>query len=63
MPSKQVIAEFKVLYQKRYGVTLSDNDAFEKAASLLRLYKTVLNPTMKMNQDYGKDIQSQTHTQ
>ena len=54
MPSSQAISEFKALYQTRYGIALSDDDAFERATSLLRLYKTVLEPTMKMNQDYGQ---------
>lgn len=63
MPSKQAVSEFKALFQSRYGIALTDDEAFEKATSLLRLYKTVLEPTMKMKHDHGKNIQSQTHTQ
>ena len=51
MPSKQAVAEFKNLYQQHYGVVLTDDEAFQKATSLLRLYKAVLQPTMKMNLD------------
>ena len=42
MPSKQAIDEFKGLYQLKYGITLSDQEAFEKASSLLSLYKTII---------------------
>lgn len=62
MPSKQAVAEFKALYQKRYGVTLPDDEAFEKSTSLLRLYKAVFYPTMKMNPD-EKTTQSSNHPQ
>lgn len=62
MPSPQAISKFKSLYQTRYGIALSNDDAFEKSTSLLRLYKAVLEPKMKMNQDYGKNIHTQTNT-
>lgn len=51
MPSKQAIAEFKALYHQHYGVVLTDEEAFKKASGLLRLYKTIYAPTMKMNTD------------
>jgi hypothetical protein len=63
MPSKQSVSEFKTLFQSRYGITLTNDEAFEKATDLLRLYKTILEPTMKMKHDYGKKIHPQTHTQ
>ena len=63
MPSKQAIAEFQAIYQNRYGITLSDDEAFEKATSLLRLYKTVLEPKMKMKHDYGKKIHPKKYPQ
>ncbi|MGE4169851.1 MAG: hypothetical protein AB7F28_03940 [Candidatus Margulisiibacteriota bacterium] len=61
MPSQQAIAEFKQLYQQHYGITLSDKEAFEKATSLLRLYKAVLEPTMKMKPDYAKEPSTPSH--
>lgn len=60
MPSTHAIAELKALYQSRYGIT--DNEAFKKVTGLLRLYKTILEPPMKMKHDHGKNIQSQMHT-
>ena len=54
MLSEQAIAEYKELYQKRFGITLDDKEAIEKATSLMRLYKAVyINPkNMKMRKNY-----------
>ncbi len=49
MLSNQAIAEFKALYKSCYGVPLTNEEAFEKATSLIRLYKAVFIPKMKMN--------------
>jgi len=35
------IKEFKEIYQSRYGIKLSNKEAFEKATKLYNLYKTV----------------------
>jgi len=62
MPSKQAVAEFKALYQQRYGIVLTDDEAFEKSIRLLRLYKAVFYPTMKMNPN-EKTTQSSNYPQ
>ena len=41
MPDKAVV-EFKELYYKRYGISLSDVEAKEQAINLLNLYRAVL---------------------
>ena len=51
MPSKQAVAAFKALFQTHQGIVLSDKDAQQKATALLRLYRAVYTPTMKMNPD------------
>lgn len=42
MLSKQALQEFKELYEKRYGVILSDDEASFRANNLVNLYKAVL---------------------
>ena len=44
MPSPQAVKEFKDLYLRRYGVLLSDAEAFAQAIRLLSLYKAVYKP-------------------
>ena len=41
MPDKAVV-EFKELYFKRYGISLSDVEAKEQAINLLNLYRAIL---------------------
>jgi hypothetical protein len=41
------IAEFKMLYKKRYGVELTDAEASLRANHLLNLYRAVLSPGSK----------------
>ena len=41
MLTKQAISEFREIYFNKYGETLSDMEATEKANDLLSLYKTV----------------------
>ena len=62
MPSKQAITEFKELYKNRYGITLTDQEAFEKGNSLLQLYTTILKPTMNMQNNHDKEIHSKKNT-
>ena len=50
MLTKQAVDEFKKIYLKKYGVALTDDDAFEKASSLLNLCRTVFSTSdMKKN--------------
>ncbi len=37
--SKEAIKEFKAIYKKEFGDTLSDEDAHEMATRLLRLFQ------------------------
>lgn len=39
MLSQEAIEEFKELYEKRYGVKLSDEEASLRANNLFKLYK------------------------
>lgn len=41
MLPKEAITEYKVIYQKLYGVLLSDEEATLRANNLVDLYKTV----------------------
>jgi len=41
MLPKEAIEEFKVLYQKRYGQDISDEEASRRANNLVNLYKLV----------------------
>lgn len=40
---KQAIEEFKLLYKKRFGVELSDEEATKKAQGLLQLLSITLD--------------------
>ena len=40
----EAIQEFKALFQKQYGITLSDEEATLRATNLLKLYKAVYGP-------------------
>ena len=44
MLQRQAIEEYKVLYEKRFGVLLSDEEASFRANNLVNLYKAVLGP-------------------
>ena len=41
MLPKEAIKEFQVLYQKRFGIDLSDQEATLRANNLVNLYKFV----------------------
>ncbi len=48
MLTKQAVGEFQEIYQRRYGVSLSETEASEMAANLLNLYRAVYTaPNMK----------------
>ena len=42
MLPKEAIEEYKILYQKRFGVLLSDAEASFRANNLVKLYRAVL---------------------
>jgi len=46
MLSKKAIEEFQEIYRIEYGEELSLDEATAKAESLLRLYKSVLKPSI-----------------
>jgi len=39
--SKKAIEEYKEIYQREYGKTLTDQEAYEQASNLLRLFKVI----------------------
>ena len=42
MLPKEAIEEYKILYQKRFGVILTDAEASFRANNLVKLYRAVL---------------------
>lgn len=42
--SSRAIQEFKEIYRKEYGITLSDGEAGLKGAKLLELFKVIARP-------------------
>lgn len=38
----KAIQEFKTIYRKRFGVTLSDSEAERRANNMMRLYRAIL---------------------
>lgn len=49
------IEEFKELYEKRYGVQLSDEEASSRANNLLKLYKITYMGEPSID-DLGKNL-------
>ena len=47
MISQKALEEYKKIYQKQYGKTISDADALEQATKLLNLMKIVYKPMTK----------------
>ena len=45
--SNKAINDFKKIYQKSFGVSLSDNEANEKGLELLTFFKLVYRPIPK----------------
>jgi len=45
--SNKAIADFKKIYQKKFGVSLSNVEANEKGLELLNLFKLVYRPIPK----------------
>ena len=50
MISKEFLDKFKSLYQTKYNVTLTDEEATEKATSFINLMRVVLKPKRKQNE-------------
>ena len=42
--TKEAIEEFKSIYQEEFGEILPDDEAYEKASNLLRLFKVIYRP-------------------
>lgn len=49
--SQAQLASFKEVYQKQYGETLSDSEAYEMASNLLGLYITIYIESPDINDD------------
>ncbi len=49
--SKKAINDFKKIYRKEFGKTISDQEAQEKGQKLLSLFKIIYRP---IPQDYDK---------
>lgn len=57
MVSDASLQKFIELYQKRYGIELSKEEAFEKASRLVNLYRAVYKPEdNKNNNKNAKEI-------
>lgn len=54
MLTKQAIAEFRELYSKKYGETLTDEEATQKANDFLNFYKTILRVPHPKKSDYER---------
>ena len=62
MVSDASLQKFKELYQKRYGINLSNEEAFEKANRLINLYRAVYKPDAnKNNNKNAKEIFTQNN--
>lgn len=57
MLPKLAIQEFKELYEKRYGVKLSDSEASQRANNLFKLYKITYMGEPSID-DLGKNLVS-----
>lgn len=60
MVSEAGLTKFKVLYQKEFGIELSQKELIEKANRLLNLYRAVCQKpkTIKISKKYEKKTQS-----
>lgn len=47
MLSETALNEFKSIYHRKFGVELSDEEAMQKAVSLLDLFNAIYRPTRK----------------
>lgn len=52
--SKKAIKEFKEIYYKEFGRTISDEEAQEKGQSLLSLFKIIYRPIPTEKNDRTK---------
>jgi hypothetical protein len=55
MLSQQAISEFREIFFREYGQTLTDEEATEKANSLLNFYKVIFQTSnMKRNMNHER---------
>lgn len=54
--SKKAIEEYKEIYQEEFGETLTDQETYEQASNLLRLFKVIYRPLpSEKNNNNSKD--------
>lgn len=58
MMSNELLEKFKRLYQEKYNITLSDEEATQMATDFLNLMKVLLRPKPKKveNAQYKQEI-------
>ena len=54
--SPELLQEFKQLYAAQYGEELPDQEALERALSLLRLFRAIYKPIPAHKQDLYKNL-------
>lgn len=54
MISNEGLEEFKQIYQKEFGVLLTNEEALEKALPVLNLVKTLIEPVRNLSIDADK---------
>jgi len=42
--SKKAIDEYKEIYKRKFGEEITDQEAYEQASNLLRLFKVIYRP-------------------
>ena len=64
MLPKEAINEFKKIYQRIYGMKLTDEEALKRANNLVSLYKAVYGNASfgRVENDKGKEPESNTTT-
>jgi hypothetical protein len=55
MLPKEAINQFKKIYLKEFGVSLSDQEATQKAYDLINLFRVVTKPSVRTNPLRGID--------
>lgn len=48
MVNKEILDKFKRLYQEKYDIVLTDEEAIEKATTFLNLMKVLIYPKPKL---------------
>lgn len=47
MISQKAISDYKAIYEKEFGIVLSEQEASEQGEKLLRLFKLIYSPLKK----------------